>query len=115
MLSRIGYKRVGSRLRASVDGYLRAAVRRGILTSDGGMYALTARSGSDYTRDELVDRLCAAIGQSWTDREEAMRLVARHLGFQKAGSAFKQAMKSAINAAIRRSRVECDGNAIRKH
>jgi hypothetical protein len=95
-----------------VDGYLRAAVRRGILTSDGGMYALAARSGSDDTRDELVERLCAAIGQSWTDREEAMRLVARHLGFQKAGSAFKQAMKSAINAAIRRGLIESRGTEI---
>jgi hypothetical protein len=110
----LGFQRVGSRVRDDVDGYLRAAVRRGILSNDGGMYALLVRSAADYSRDHLIDALMASMNGGWTDREAAVRATAKHLGFQKAGTAFKEAMKSAINGAIRRRLVEVAGPRLRR-
>lgn len=110
----LGYKRVGSRVRDTVDGYLRAAIRRGILFKDGGSYNLVERSAGDYERDHLIDSLIASMNGGWTARDEAVRATARHLGFQKAGVAFKDGMRSAINGAIRRGLLEYDGDMIRK-
>ncbi|HEX8339981.1 MAG TPA: hypothetical protein VF624_03640 [Tepidisphaeraceae bacterium] len=110
----LGYQRVGSRVRETVDGYLRAAVRRGILVNENGQYGLLVRSAADYTRDHLIDRLVAAMNDGWVERDDAVRATAKHLGFQRAGSSFAEAMKSAIKGAIRRGLVQYDGTLIRK-
>ena len=44
----------------------------------------------------------SSIDGSWIEREQAMRATAKHQGFQKVGSAFREEIKSAINGAIRR-------------
>jgi hypothetical protein len=110
----LGFQRVGLRVGAEVDGYLRAAVRRGILKSENGSYSLLVRNAGDYTRDHLIEMLMASVDGSWMEREEAVRAIAKHLGFQRAGTAFKEALKSAINGAIRRGLLVYAGDRVRK-
>ena len=57
----LGDQRVGSHIRDTVDGYLRAAVLRGILLTKNGQYDLMVRSAADYTRDHLIERLIASM------------------------------------------------------
>lgn len=110
----MGWERVGARVRETVDGLLRAAVRRGILSNEQGQYTLLVRSAADYTRDHLIDMLLASMDGGWSDRDDVVRATARHLGFRKAGSAFREEMKSAINGAIRRGLLEYEGERVRK-
>ena len=67
------------------------------------------QSVEDYSRDQLVNTLVAAMGSAWQSRAEATTAAARYLGFRRTGSKIAAAFKSAINAAIRRKLVECDG------
>ncbi len=112
--SALGYARVSPNIRETASSLIRAAVRRGILAKENGQYALLARSGANYTRDHLIDSLLSSINGIWTDRPEAIRATARHLGHRRASPAFQQSMKSAINGALRRQIVESNGPQIRK-
>jgi len=62
----------------------------------------------------LIDALLNAMGRAWIDREDAIREAARHLGFRRTGRQIRDAFKSAINGAIRRGRMEYDGDLIKK-
>jgi len=105
----LGYGRVGSRIHKVVGIDLQTAVRRGILENVGGRYSLLCRTIGDYTLDHLVEMLTAAMGPEWQRRDQATTAAARHLGFRRTGQRIQAAFKSAINAAIRRGLVECDG------
>jgi hypothetical protein len=37
------------------------------------------------------------VGAAWHDREEAIRLAARHLGFRRAGPVIAETFRSLIN------------------
>ncbi len=69
---------------------------------------------SDYTRDELIAHLLKTIGRKWWERDEAIRLAARRLGYARTGRRIRAAFKSAINGAIRRGLLEYDGTQIRR-
>lgn len=75
----LGHQRVGGRVRETVDGYIRAAVRRGILFNDKGWYNLVVRSAADYERDHLIDSLIASMNGGWIDRAEVVRATANTL------------------------------------
>jgi hypothetical protein len=98
----------------AIRKHLTVAVRRCILASERGRYALCCRDIGDYNRDELIDALLGAIGRGWTEREDAIRAAARWLGFQRTGRAIQESFKSAINGAIRRGWLEKEGSQIRK-
>ncbi|HXG92928.1 MAG TPA: hypothetical protein VNN73_11255 [Blastocatellia bacterium] len=85
-----------------------------MIANDRGLLFLLSRNISDFTRDELIAALLAAMGRGWWLREDAMRAAARYLGFRRTGSAIREAFKSAINGAIRRGLLEYDGALIRK-
>jgi hypothetical protein len=110
----LGFARVGARVDAAIRDNLDSAVRRRILSSERGVYALCRRSIGDYNRDELIDALLGAMGRGWIERDDAIRAAARWLGFQRAGRTINDAFKSAINGAIRRRRLEYEGSRIRK-
>jgi hypothetical protein len=93
---------------------LRLAARRKIIGQERGTYVLLTHSIEDYTRDELIEQLLAAIGRTWSERTNAIRLAARRLGFQRTGRRISVTFKSAINGAIRRGLLEYDGQLIRK-
>ena len=110
----LGFERVGQRIRDEASSLLRTAVRRGILKNDDGQYSLLAKGGADYTREHLIDALRSSINGIWSDRDEAIRATAHHLGFRRASPTFQTAMRSAINGAIRRGLLESNGPEIRK-
>lgn len=56
-----------------------------ILENDGGELRLFARKLGDYHRDDLKASFLSAIGRGWVEREEAIRLLARWLGFARNG------------------------------
>ena len=105
----LGYARTGSTIRDTLDGQMRAAVRRGIIYCDNSVYAIDCRHIDDYTRDDLIDYLLAAMGRIWWDRDVAVTAAARYLGFRRTGKKIQAAFKSVINAAIRRKLLERDG------
>lgn len=110
----LGFARAGARINEAVRSNLAVAVRRRILSSERGEYALCHGAIGDYKRDELIDALLGVMGRGWTERDEAIRAAARWLGFQRAGRAIQDAFKSAINGAIRRGRLKYEGSRIKK-
>ncbi len=110
----LGYSRTGSRIAQSLDGDLRAAVRRGILENSRQGLELACRSIGDYSRDVLVEQLQAVMGTAWFDREELIEQTARWLGFRRTGRVIRDTLKSVINGAIRRGVLEYDGPRVRR-
>lgn len=110
----LGFARAGARIDEAIRNNLAVAVRRRILSSERGEYALCCHNIGDYKRDELIDALLGAMGRGWTERDEAIRAAARWLGFHRAGRTISDAFKSAINGAIRRGRLEYEGSRIRR-
>jgi predicted nucleotidyltransferase len=111
----LGFRRTGARITEELRSALRTAIRRHIVNRDNGFISIECATIDDYTRDELVETLIAAIGNTWWEREEAIRAAARRLGFRRTGSRITKAFKSAINGAIRRRLLETDGGFIRRN
>ncbi|MGE3843380.1 MAG: type ISP restriction/modification enzyme, partial [Vicinamibacterales bacterium] len=111
----LGFQRVGPRIRERLDNAIRTAVRRGILENDGAGLRLQARSIEEYDRSFLKDQFLASLqGRSWTERDEAIRGLARWLGFRRTGPAIEDTARSLINGLIREQRLESDGDRIRR-
>lgn len=105
----LGYRRVTPRIREILGNDLQTAVRRGILERAGGVYSILCRGIEEYTLDHLVEMLLAAMGPNWQTRDEATVAAARHLGYRRTGRKIAAALKSAMNAAIRRGLIEREG------
>ncbi|MBS1583024.1 MAG: N-6 DNA methylase [Bacteroidetes bacterium] len=105
----LGYKRLGKNIRDVLSSDLITAVKRGILENDNGAYRLLARNLEDYDRDFLKASFLSAIGRNWVEREEAIRLLGRWLGFARAGSAMQEVGRSLIKGMIRTAHLEADG------
>jgi hypothetical protein len=111
---KLGFARTGPRIAEAIELALVAAVKRGVIKNERGWLSLDCRQIGDYPRDLLIDTLLSAMGRGWTEREEAVRTAARHLGFRRTGSAIRDAFKSVITGAIRRELLERKETAIRK-
>lgn len=109
----MGLERVGPHIREVIEGDLISALRRRVICNDRNILRLDCRSIHDYSRDELKKHLLSAMGITWWDQDEAIRVTARYLGFRRTGSAIQEAFKSAINGAIRQARLEREGGRIR--
>ena len=115
MAEGLGYERVGSKVREIVDNSLRTAVRRGVLTSDGGGLRLDVRSIEDYRRDFLKEQFLASFeGRAWKQRGDAIRDLARWLGFRRTGRVINQTLRSIINGLLREGRLDSSGALIRR-
>jgi len=106
----LGYERTSKNVAKSIDNSLRAASQRGIIYTDQGRVFKDCRSITDYPGDMLKKTLLSVIGRTWTDREEAITLTARHLGFERTGKKIKQALKSAITGLLRQDELESDSD-----
>ncbi len=113
----LGFERAGARIRERLEGALKAAAHRRIVATERGEMYLLTRTIEDYTLDECVQFLLATMrssgGPAVWDRDEAIKLTASYLGFRRTGSRVTAALKSAINAGIRRSQLARDQNSIR--
>ena len=110
----LGFRRTGARIHEELRSALRTAIRRHIINRDKGVISLECATIDDYSRDELIGTLFAAMGTTWWDREDAIRTAAHRLGFRRTGSQIRKAFKSAINGAIRRGLLEYDDHMIRR-
>lgn len=111
----LGYRRLGSHTREALGDSLRTVVRRSIIANEHALLEIDCRAIDDYPHDLLVEYLLAAMGGGWWERADAITAPARHLGFRRSGKRIVAALKSAINAALRRGLLERDGpNYIRK-
>lgn len=109
----LGYQRLGSRIKETLRGNMRAAIRRGILESDGDYVRALTITMNDYERDELRDTLKSVMRKGTTyDREDVIHAVAHHLGFQRVREDTRRHIKSAINSAIRQGLLDYQGNQI---
>jgi len=112
----LGFERTGKNIYETIDSYLIAAARRGIVESLSGRIHLVARSIADYDRGLLKDQFLASLGgYAWTEREEAIRTFARWLGYRRTGAVINDAAKSLINGLLRERRLQSDGETIRRH
>jgi hypothetical protein len=105
----LGYQRTGSRVYEVLSTDLQTAVRRGIIVNVGGVYRRGFRTLADCTRDSLKKDFESAIGRGWTSREDAIRALARWLGFARVGPIIEETSRSLINGLIREQRLETDG------
>src|SRR5690606_6959338 len=109
----LGYQRLGSRIKETLKGHMRAAIRRGILEPDGDSVRALTATMNDYTRDELRDTLCSVMRKGTTyEREDVIYAVAHHLGFSRITETVRTPIKSAINSAIRQGLLGYEGNTI---
>ena len=69
---------------------------------------------ADFDRDQLKAALLKVVGAEWIERDEAISLAARHLGFERCGKRIRQAFASAVNGLIRQKHLGHDGSLIRK-
>jgi len=109
----LGYQRLGSRIKETLKGNMRAAIRRGILESDGDCVRALTVTMNDYERNELRDTLKSVMRKGTThDREDVIHAVAHHLGFQRVREDTRKHIKSAINSAIRQGILDYQGNQV---
>lgn len=108
----LGYERLGPHIREVLSTDIRTAVRRGILHNQGGSLTLLCRSIEDYERDFLKELFLAAISQNgrvWLERDDAIRLFTRWLGFRRTGATIDETARSLINGLLRDGSLEKDG------
>ena len=110
----LGFQRLGTRIREILNTDFLTAVRRGILANENGELSLAASDLRDCDRDSMKSDFLAAIGRTWTEREDAIRLFARWLGYARTGSVIEDTARSLINGLIRDGRLEKDGERIRR-
>jgi type I restriction enzyme, S subunit len=108
----LGYQRTGSRVYEVLSTDLLTAVRRGIIANVGGVYRRGFRTLADCTRDSLKKDFEFAIGRGWISREDAIRALARWLGFRRVGPVIDETARSLINGLIREGRLEADGSEL---
>lgn len=110
--ARHGYQCLGSRAKDVLKRHLRAALLRGIAQrrEDDGTLALGARTLEEYTRDFLVESLASVMRMGQVlDREDLMRALLNHFGFQRLTDAQRDTLKSLLNGALRRGVLEAEG------
>jgi len=69
---------------------------------------------ADFDRDQLKAALLAVVGTKWVERDDAIRLAARQLGFERCGSRVRKAFASAVNGLIRQGQIDYDRSLIRQ-
>ncbi len=110
----LGYQRLGPKTEEALRGHLRAAIRRRIVEADGASL-LRAGTGTmaDYGLDELRETFRSVMrkGTSY-EREDVIHTLARYLGFARVTDTSRDAIKSAINSAIRHDILGYEGNTI---
>ena len=110
---RLGFQRLGPAIREVLRGHLRAAIRRKIVVSNGSTVQAETVTIDDYHHDELIGSLQSVMRKGAVySRQEVTENLARHLGFIRVTDAVREAVKSAINGAIRREVIEYEENEI---
>jgi hypothetical protein len=109
----LGYQRLGPKIEETLRGHLRAAIRRKIIEADGMMVRPGAATMDQYGLEELRDALCSNMRKGTRyEREDVIHAVASYLGFARLTDTSRDALKSAINSAIRQGILGYEGSVI---
>jgi hypothetical protein len=109
----LGYQRLGPRIDEALRGHLRAAIRRKIIEADGPLVRPGAATMEQYDLDDLRDALCSVMRKgSRYAREDVIHAVARYLGFARVTDTSRDAVRSAINSAIRQGILGYEANVV---
>lgn len=111
---RLGYERLGSSVKETLRGYLRdALLRRIVERQDDGTLGMGPRTLDAYTRDELIGVIPSVLrkGQA-VDRDELMKAILHHLAFQRLTDPAHEALRSALNGAVRRGVLQAEGQGV---
>jgi hypothetical protein len=115
----LGFGALGSNIRVSLSGDIKAAVRRGILECRGGQYHRLCASIDQYEPGFLREMFLASLAdqrnpRTWIDQDEAIVAAARYLGFKNTGPRIQETFKTAIRTLIRNGDLERSGPQIRR-
>jgi hypothetical protein len=110
----LGYQRLGPKIDEALRGHLRAAIRRHIVVTDGPhLIHAGASTMADYDLEELRESFRSVMRKATRyDRDDVTSALARYLGFVRLTETVRQAIKSAINSAIRHGILGYDGSVI---
>jgi hypothetical protein len=110
----LGYQRLGPKIEEALRGHLRAAIRRRIVEADGASLVRTGTGTlSDYGLDELRETFRSVMRKGGSyEREDVIRALARYLGFARVTDTSRDAIRSAINSAIRHGVLGYEGSVI---
>lgn len=110
-----GYQRLGTRIRETLKGHLRAAIRRRIIEADGDWVRALTPTMNDYQLDDLRQTLKSVLRKGTNyEREEVIQAVAHYLGFRRVTESVRTPIKSAINSAIRQGMLGYEGSTVRR-
>ena len=110
----LGYQRLGPRIEEALRGQLRAAIRRRIIEPEGTTQVRAGTTSmADYELEELRESFRSVMrkGTSY-EREDILHALARYLGFARLTDPSREALKSAINSAIRQGILGYEGSSI---
>lgn len=110
----LGYQRLGPKIEEALRGHLRAAIRRRIIEADGeSLVRAGTGTMADYGLDELRETFRSVMRKGTNyEREEVIHALARYLGFARVTDSSRDAIKSAINSAIRQGILGYEGSVV---
>jgi hypothetical protein len=110
----LGYQRLGPKIEETLRGHMRAAIRRRIIETDGQHLVRPGTTTmEDYALDELREFVASVMRKGPRyDRDDVITAVARTLGFARVTDTSRDAIKSAINSAIRQGILGYEGSVI---
>ncbi len=110
----LGFQRLGPKIEEALRGHLRAAIRRGIIEADGANLVRAATTSmADYDLEALRESFRSVMRKGANyQREEVIHDLARYLGFARVTDTSRDAIKSAINSAIRQGILGYEGSEI---
>ena len=109
----LGYQRLGSKIEDALRGHLRAAIRRRIIEADGQLVRPGTTTMADYGLDELREVFATVMPKGPRyERDNVVSAIARTLGFARVTETSRDAIKSAINSAIRQGILGYEGSVI---
>lgn len=114
----LGYKRAALGISTALKGTLIAAARRGITMRNGNLVQLKEHLIADYDDDHLKTQFLAAISHQtsgFIEREEAVRVFARWMGYARTGPVIADRAASLIRKLIRSGLLQSSGSQIRRH
>jgi len=110
----LGYQRKGPKIEEALRNHLRAAIRRRIIEADGpSLVRAGTGTMADYDLEELRETFRSVMRKGTRyEREDVIHALARYLGFARVTDTSRDAIKSAINSAIRHGVLNYDGTVI---
>jgi hypothetical protein len=106
---RLGVQRLGKKNRKTLETDFLTAVKRRVIVNEGDHLRIMVRTFEEYEKDDLKKNFLTAIGTIWTDRDESIRLLARHLGFARTSPEMDERVRSIIRGLLIEGKLEKDG------